>query len=312
MQENCSCFTRRGLRHGLRSRQITRRGFYFRSSDSKRIRRYFCSLCRSWPSDARFSHSYGQKRRLLNPLIARDRYSGVSINQSARNLGCNPKTVARKLVFLGRLSKTQNTRALKRFAGQRLHREVIFDEMETSHHTKLKPLSIALAVSPERFILGCEVSVMPAKGPLAELSLKKYGRRPDERGAGLKRLFDSIQPLVSKEVGFKSDECPRYPVALRRHFPGTLHQTYKGRRARSAGLGELKRGGFDPLFSLNHTAAQLRAHVNRLFRKTWCTTKRIDRLEHHLSIMIREHNRKIFRRLGAGPYPRVLPHPRAP
>jgi len=57
------------------------------------------------------------------------------------------------------------------------------------------------------------------------------------------------------------------------------------------GQGELKRGGYDPLFSLNHTAAMIRANINRLFRRTWCTSKRIDRLEGHLLLYTDYHNR---------------------
>jgi hypothetical protein len=45
------------------------------------------------------------------------------------------------------------------------------------------------------------------------------------------------------------------------------------------GQGELKRGGFDPLFSLNHTAAMFRDRLKRLSHRTWCTTKRPDRLQ---------------------------------
>ena len=43
------------------------------------------------------------------------------------------------------------------------------------------------------------------------------------------------------------------------------------------GQGELRDKRFDPMFALNHTCAMLRANINRLFRRTWCTSKRIDR-----------------------------------
>jgi hypothetical protein len=61
------------------------------------------------------------------------------------------------------------------------------------------------------------------------------------------------------------------------------------------GQGELKKVGRDPLFSLNHTCAMLRANLNRLFRRTWCTTKRIDRLEAHLWIYVRFHNEVLLK-----------------
>ena len=48
--------------------------------------------------------------------------------------------------------------------------------------------------------------------------------------------------------------------------------------------GELKKRGKDPLFYINHTLAMLRANVNRLIRKTWCTTKDPAQLIYHLAI----------------------------
>ena len=46
-----------------------------------------------------------------------------------------------------------------------------------------------------------------------------------------------------------------------------------GATAPASGQGELKKAGKDPLFCINHTFAMLRANINRLIRKTWCTTK---------------------------------------
>ena len=57
------------------------------------------------------------------------------------------------------------------------------------------------------------------------------------------------------------------------------------------GQGELKKLRFDPLFALNHTCAMLRANINRLFRRTWCTTKKKERLEQHLAVYMDFHNR---------------------
>jgi hypothetical protein len=132
---------------------------------------------------------------------------------------------------------------------------------------------------------------MPANGPLATISLEKYGKRKDERAQKASALFSEIAPLVSPRVEIESDQNPKYPAWLKPHFPTATHRAFKGRRGCVVGQGELKKIGFDPLFALNHTAAMLRANVNRLFRRTWCTTKRIDRLEAHLWIYLRYHNR---------------------
>jgi len=168
---------------------------------------------------------------------------------------------------------------------------VQFDDLETSEQTKCKPLSVALAVEPrDRKILSFQVSTMPAKGHLAEIAQRKYGLRPDHRKRGWSELFCSLQPIVCADAEFLSDQNPHYPRQLKRYFPRATHRTVEGRRGCTAGYGELKKIGFDPLFSLNHTCAMLRANLNRLLRRTWCTTKTRQGLIDHLSIYVRYHN----------------------
>jgi hypothetical protein len=170
--------------------------------------------------------------------------------------------------------------------------EVQFDEMETFEHTKCKPLSIGLIVEAKsRRILGLSVASMPANGPLAKLSYRKYGPRKDLRAQEACGLLARVRPRLHREqLTISTDQKPAYPFWIRPHFPQARHKTYKGRRGCIVGQGELKKVGFDPLFSLNHTAAMIRANVNRLARRTWCTTKRPDRLLAHLYLYAAFHN----------------------
>jgi hypothetical protein len=169
---------------------------------------------------------------------------------------------------------------------------VQFDDLETSEHTKLKPLSVALAVDPDtRKILGIQVSRMPARGIQAKIAFRKYGIRKDERRLGWNRLFKSLVPLVKPDSEFLSDQNPHYPAVLRAYFPMARHETTPGARGAITGQGELKKLSFDPLFALNHTCAMLRANMNRLLRRTWCTTKTIRGLKEHLAIYVDYHNR---------------------
>ena len=147
-----------------------------------------------------------------------------------------------------------------------------------------------------RFILGAEVSQIPAFGHLADLSVKKYGKRKDLHFEGLTRLFKSLAPVLSSEVRVKSDEHKSYPGFVSAYFPRAKHITFKSERACIAGQGELKKVKFDPLFTVNHTCAYLRANVNRLIRKTWCTTKDPARLKDHLDIVIYFYNRHLLKR----------------
>jgi transposase-like protein len=272
---------------------IVRKGFYLRYSDAKRIPRFLCRSCNRSFSSASFSACFGQKRRKLNAQIFKLLASNVQKRRIARLLGTTRRTVARKLLFLGARSVLRNEKFVRSFRPNdpRLS-ELQFDEMETFERSKCLPVSIPLVVVPgTRKILGIRACSMPAKGPLAEISRKKYGPRADDRAAAAKELFRSIAHVVPRDVSITSDENPKYPRWISRVFPAATHATTKGRRGCIVGYGELKAGGFDPLFALNHTAAMIRANVSRMARRTWCTTKRIDYLQLHLNIYMEYHNR---------------------
>lgn len=214
--------------------------------------------------------------------------SGVSQRRAARLLNLTRRTVVRKLLFLAEQAQQELQRRQENSAPVL---EMEFDDMETFEHTKCKPLSITLAVEAKsRRILGFEVSRMPANGLLAALSRKKYGPRADERPQARQRLFSRIREYIGESALIRSDSNPHYPADVKKHFPNREHQTVKGKRGAITGQGELKKTGHDPLFSLNHTCAKFRADVNRLIRRTWCTTKRPDRLTAHLTVYALYHN----------------------
>lgn len=219
--------------------------------------------------------------------------SGVSQRRAAKILGIDKKTAVRCFRFLAEQARVAHQKTLEPFMDQPLN-AVQFDDLETSEHTKCKPLSVSLAVDPKtRKILSFQVSKMPAKGLLAKIAYEKYGYRPDERRHGLNRLFQHISLFVAPDAEFTSDENPHYPRILRKHFPTSTHIQVKGGRGAITGQGELKKLRFDPIFALNHTCAMLRANMNRLFRRTWCTTKNVAGLIDHLSIYTHYHNTRL-------------------
>jgi len=204
-------------------------------------------------------------------------------------------TVERKLKFLGQICRTRNNTFLRKYKNQ-IH-NIQIDDLITKENSKLKPLSVSIAVDEDRrLILAAEVSQIPSFGLLAKLAVKKYGKREDKHLEGLERMFKKIAPLVSKEVLVKSDEHQRYPGMISKYFPRSVHQQFLSERACVAGQGELKKVRYDPLFVVNHTCAMLRANINRLIRKTWCTTKDPMRLKDHLDIFIFYYNQKILGR----------------
>ena len=274
--------------------ECLRHGSFVRRSDGRVFSRYKCSKCSKTFSDATFQRCYRQKKRRVNRKVEELLCSAVSQRRISRLLGITRRTVVRKLLFLGQKAKTKNHRDRKKF---KCGEEVQFDDLETIEHTKCKPLSVAMAVDKEtRRILGFKVSRMPAKGHLSKISRKKYGLRRDERPHGWNALFEEISDKINaSSLIIRSDENPHYVNLIKKWCPNVKHLTTPGGRSCIAGQGELKKKGFDPLFSLNHSFAMLRANVNRLIRKTWCTTKRPDRLEAHLEIYMNYHNDKLIK-----------------
>jgi hypothetical protein len=210
--------------------------------------------------------------------------------------------VARKLRFLasqGELELDHQRRIFTR-NGEEPFQSLQTDELETLEHTKLKPVSVPLLVDAQtRFIIAIDACSMPAKGLLAMKSREKYGKRKDERRKTILRLFQRVTPFMDTcSLQVKSDSSPLYPPLIRKAWPHAIHNTVLSRKSSNGGQGELKKIGFDPIFSINHTCAMLRAHVSRLIRKTWCTTKKISALRDHLIIYAVHHNRKILAELG--------------
>src|SRR6185312_9208963 len=252
---------------------IVRKGRYLRRSDGQWIPRFLCRCCGKSFSSSRYLKSYRQKKRQLNHRFKLLYCSGVSQRRAAVILGVTRKTAVRKFRFLAQEATREHQEWLKQFKKRPLS-FLQWDDLETSEHTKCKPLSVALAVEPRtRKILGFQVSSMPAKGHLARIARRKYGMRIDDRNQGWDRLLSSLKPFVQANAHWRSDENPHYLRHLKRLYPEATHEQVKGKRGCITGQGELKKIGFDPLFSLNHTCAMLRANLNRLVRRTWCTTK---------------------------------------
>lgn len=277
--------------------KCTKAGCFVRTSDKKRIQRYLCSNCGHVFSDATFQECYRQKKRRINPRVLELLCSGVSQRRSARLLNVTRTTIVRKLSFLASKLRAVNKR---QFENLNPISEMQFDDLETIEHTKCKPLSVTLAVEKStRKILVFKVSQMPAKGLLAKVSRKKYGLRPDHRQKAREDFFKILQPKILPDALIESDQNPHYFEQVKKYFPHANYQTTPGGRGAIVGQGELKKLKFDPLFSLNHTFAMLRANINRLFRKTWCTTKDPKRLVDHIELYVYFHNNILLNQKNA-------------
>lgn len=276
-----------------------KRGYFHRNcSRTRKIQRFFCNAClRSFSTQSR-ELTYKEVKPHTTQPVFRLITAGLSQRKTGELLGIDRKTVAKKIKRLGPAARLQyeDKGASTRQRPPRTRDEtvVVFDEMETFEHTKCKPLAITIAVEKKtRRIISCQVASMPAKGHLAAISRRKYGFRKDDRRQALSHVLKEVKEQYLDLAVIQSDECPRYPKAVKKHLPGIKHETFKGRRGCVVGQGELKRGGKDPLFSLNHSCAMVRDNIKTLSRRTWCTVKKPEVLQHLLDMYVVYHNSRI-------------------
>ena len=271
--------------------EVYRYGSYRRKSDARYLQRFKCKRCQITYSHGTKEPAYNQKRRDINHTLMLLLASGISMRRSAIILGVNRSTVSAKLLFLGAFCRFKNGEFLEK---QSMATQVQFDELQTIEHSKCKPLSVSVIVNKEtRHILGIRVAKMPATGHLAAIATEKYGNRPDHRVKELRYLCSETKHLIAPTATIQSDKAPYYRGIIKQIFPKADYSQYKRHKNCIAGQGELKKTIKDPLFHINHTLAMLRANVKRLVRKTWCTTKKWQRLMDHLSIYSWVHNYKL-------------------
>jgi hypothetical protein len=231
-----------------------------------------------------------QKRVDLNERIYSYLCSGVTMRKTARELKCSYKTVYRKFLWLAQRAKTMH------FEQKFLIETLYFDEMESIEHTKLKPLTIALAVDEQYRILGVQVGKIPAKGRLAHISRSKYGPRENESAEKTLLLLSQMKSqLKQPPIVIKSDAKTEYKTIVAKVFPQTTYEQHasRGNKEKKREQKYLKKEKHihDPLFPLNQRCALLRDHVKRLVRRSWCTTKIPDHLELALYLFIANNNK---------------------
>lgn len=214
---------------------------------------------------------------------------GSSQRATAEILNCSKATVERKFQWLIKYKKTEE---------KLLSPDVIYiDEMQSIEHTKLKPVTIPLCVGERYEIIAIEVGRIPAKGRLAEISIRKYGYRLSERELALEKLFTQIKAKLSKDpVKIITDGAPDYPKYIQKYFPESIHEVVvsRSRKEKHRELLHTKMfKKFDPIFPLNQRCAKLRSDTKMLTRRSWCTPKKVENLLGHLKLYQSYNNSKL-------------------
>ncbi len=280
-----------GPRINSDSVQIIKNGSFYRTSDSKRVQKFVCKNCNGRFSTATCSLYWKKKKRNKLKKLLELRASSVTERRAAKILHLNRKSVKSMSEFLSGLYKQKNiTQLQKRYSLEQCV-ALEFDDLETVERSKYLPLSVAIAVdSKSRKILDFQVNSMPARGLISKKAIQKYGRRQDERPLGWGQLMNNLKSYVSPTCVMSSDENPHYTKFVKKYHPEAQHIRFEGGRAGDHGQGELKKLSFDPIFTLNHTCAMLRANVSRLIRKTWSISKKKQGLIDHLNLYVYYHN----------------------
>ncbi len=267
---------------------VIKKGFFKRAAGLERIQKYLCKTCLRCFSAQTKALDYRFRLRTITQNVFTLLASGVSQKRLALVHHTRPRTIARRVIRYGECCK-ENLSIYRK--GREKVSVVLFDEMESFEHTNAKPLTLPIAVEQKtRKILALRAGAIAAKGLLAKDSVAKYGKRTCERKRVLDEMLADLKECTADKLWIKTDQSRHYPGPIRKHFPQAVHEAYKGRKPQDHGLGELKAGGFDPLFTLNHTYAMIRCNIKRLSRKTWATTKRVAQLEHLLYIYAWFHN----------------------
>lgn len=268
-------------------------GTYFRKNDSRILQRYKCKYCGKKFSGATYSLAKNQKKRRINNTIKNMLASNMSMRRISVLLKVHRTTVKNKLIYLAKVARLDHKKFLQKISGMVTHLQ--FDDLITIEHTKLKPVTISVAVDVKtRSILSLKSGKIPAFGLLAELSRKKYGYRENEHPLTLRNMFDEIKSSINRNPLIETDEHQAYPPFVNKYFPNSEHIRHKGAIGCVAGQGELKKLHHDPLFTINHTCAMLRANISRLIRRSWCTTKSLSMLQDHLDLFKAFYNTKLL------------------
>ncbi len=257
-----------------------KKGYYKTKYNHQNVPRYQCKKCKIKFSSHTFKDTFRQHRPDINANVFKLYNGRTTLKFISKYLGVNPKTVVNKFKWLSDKARRIHEEKLK--SGEIKTSYVQFDEMETFEHTKLKPLSIAIAVRwKTREIIDIKVAEMNCKGYTAELSRDLYGWRKDGREKACKTVMESVKKCVKDSITVAFDGKKSYPNITTKVMPEAEIKIYKKKSEKKQ---------FDALFSLNKVCADLRKDLSRLTRRTQITTKKSSRLQRHLDLYIAYNN----------------------
>jgi len=263
-------------------------GTYRTKHDRQRVPRYLCRGCGRSFNSRSFLSTAGQHKPEVNKPLMGLLCSGVTMRRAARLLGLARRTVEQRVRWMAGQARKAHAEFLA--ASPVLTSYVQFDEMETYEGSRLRQLSIALAVRPKTGqILAAEVGTMNCHGVMAKVSRAIYGHRRDTRMAACRRALANVRMVAKKSITLATDGKDSYRPPVREVLPNAVHSVHNNVRVPKMEK-PLAPPRWDPLFRLNQMIAKLRADLARLGRQTWSASKTASGLADHLAIYIAFNN----------------------
>ena len=265
--------------HGIHGLRFHRKGEFWRKCDNRLVQRFRCLRCRGTFSIQTFRVDYGLHKPLCTLDILRGFVAKTTQRHMARSLGVDRKTIARRLVLLGRHCEDFHRLRLALLPRGFDRTGFAFDELETFEQNRIhQPVTVPLIVHDSSyFVVDFEVGRLPSRN---KEKARASGRpdRPSEskqaclavfaRFAKALRAQDSVSIATDRKPGYLrwiTNACPRV----------ASHGQTSSRRRRDMS---------NPLAPVNLTFAMLRDGLSRLVRRNWAYSKKRQNLRLHLWI----------------------------
>jgi hypothetical protein len=291
-----------------------KKGYFTPKWSGHPVPKYQCKACKKFFSASTFKDIFRQKKPYINRKVFEDMCAGKTMRRQAIHIGVARRTILKRLSWLANKVRMIHQYELAHGIFKREQLSMFqFDEMETFISSKLKTVSVPLAVAriqdPDKevkkprkifpirkkyrpLIIDIGVAKRNAKGHIAQLSQQKYPGwvnplNSKDRMNALLKVLKSVVFVAPPKFHITSD-CDRGLIGAAKAIkktiaPGLKHHPIKSRKINI-------NTHYDPMFYLNHVCARIRADLCRMRRKTWATSKKIENLEAHLWIYLAWNN----------------------
>ncbi len=265
-------------------------GYYRTKHNRRNVPRYRCRACGKSFSTRTDSPTAGQHKPQVNGMLMKLVCSGVTMRRTAKILGIARDTVTRKVGWLATQAHRTHTQNIDE--GGIATSYVQFDELETFECSKHQPIGVSFAI---RVKTGEIIDVEVAKKSAWTQKGKDRGWTLDHTRAACESVMTIVRKCLKPGGTIATDGSRMYGRAIPKAVPGANHKPYiRDKKAKDDPVVNIarNRGGTkcDPLFMVNHMCAKLRADISRLARRTWATTKKLERLQDHLLIYVAFQN----------------------